>query len=337
MQGRYRLFGSLGSPYSMKMRAILRYRRLPFDWVLLNDANRAEIAHVKPAIIPVLWFPESGAHRVDSTPLIYDLERRHPGARSILPADPGHAFLAQLLEDMADEWGTKIMFHYRWAAEIDQLYVSRWLVSSRLGPTDDATVAEAAEIFRQRQVGRMPLVGCTPENAPLIEESFDRLLKILERHLTRHAFLFGSRPSLADFGWFGQLYQLAVDPTPMAILRERAPRTYQWVGRIDDASGVEGNWLDPAAPLPVAVSELLHLAGALYLPFLAANQAASERGEDRFRFSALGLDYAQATFRYQIKCLSWLREAFAGLEGEPRKRVEAALDGTGCLEVLRGV
>ena len=109
----YRLLGANASPYSMKMRAVLRYRRLPFIWepssLRLPEAFRA----VKPAVVPVLQYPD-GHFMNDSTPLAYDLEQQHPGTRSIIPESEGAAFLSDLIEDMADEWGTKCMFHYRW-------------------------------------------------------------------------------------------------------------------------------------------------------------------------------------------------------------------------------
>jgi glutathione S-transferase len=237
MTGRYRLIGVIGSPYSVKMRAILRYRRIPFDWVQRTLAVMPEVAHIKPQLIPILQYPEDGSYHLDSTLLAYALEKRHPGQRSIVPDDPGLAFLSHLIEDMADEWGTKIMFHYRWFYEADQIYCAEWLARETMGPADEETVASTAKMFRDRQVGRMPLVGCTPENQPLVEETYFRLLDLLEQNLSVSDFLFGSRPSLADFGWFGQLYQSTFDPTPMALMRKRAVRTYQWVQRLDDASG----------------------------------------------------------------------------------------------------
>lgn len=335
MSGRYRVIGIIASPYSVKMRAIMRFRRLPFDWVARTPEVAAEVSEVKPAIVPIVQFPEDGSYHVDSTPLAFELERRHPGARSIVPEDPCLAFLSHLIEDMADEWGTKIMFHYRWFRDLDRDYCSRWIVREALGASDDETIARAARAFRERQVGRMPLVGCTPANAPLIEDTYRRVLDLFERHVGAHPFLFGSRPALADFGWFGQLYQCAIDPTPMALMRQHAPRTFQWLARLDDASGVEGEWIAAEGPLPEAVSELLTLAGEVYLPFLVANAEALAAGAETLRFEALGKAYEQGVFKYQAKCLGWLREALARVEGPARGRLEAVLRESGCWEALQ--
>jgi glutathione S-transferase len=336
MADRYRLIGGEGSPYSVKMRAILRYRRLPFVWVQRRGAVLQETAHVRPPIIPILQFPEDDTFHVDSTPLAFELERRHPVVRSILPDDPAHAFLCHLLEDTADEWGTKVMFDYRWARAADQEFCSRWLAAEMLGPSPEGELEKVAEQFRDRQVGRMHLVGCTSENRPVIEETYRRVLATLERQFMELPFLFGTRPSLADFGWFGQLYQLSIDPTPMGIMRETAPRTCGWVARMNDASGVSGEWVDPAEPIPPGVLGLLELAGEAYLPFLRANAASLDRGDEEVALELFGRPYSQPAFRYQAKCLRWLREKFATLPAEARDRVSAVLRETGGLEVLSG-
>ena len=125
---RYKLYGGGGSPYSMKMRAILRYRRLPFNWYQITPAMRERLKHDGPPVIPILELPEDGSLRVDSTPLAYLLEERH-GERSLIPDDPAIAYLSDLIEDMADEWCTKMMFHYRWYREVDQAYSSRQIIS----------------------------------------------------------------------------------------------------------------------------------------------------------------------------------------------------------------
>ena len=48
-----------------------------------------------------------------------------------------------------------------------------------------------------------------------------------------------------------------------------------------------------------------------------------------------GGTYRQAPFKYQGKCLQWLREAYAALSDADRERVDGVLAGTGC-EILVG-
>jgi glutathione S-transferase len=269
----------------------------------------------------------------DSTPLAWALEREH-SERSIIPDDPAHAYLSGLLEDFGDEWVTKMMFHYRWFYAADRAFAQTWVVSSRDPVMPESQRRQAMQVFNDRQVGRMAMVGCTEQNRPILEASYRFVLDTLDRLVRTIPFLFGSRPSLADFGLFGQLQILSVDPTPMAEMRARAPDLYCWLLRLDDASGVEGEWLDPAQPLPATVVDLLRHCAKTYLPFLAANLGALRDEAAEVALEIEGRPYAQAPFRYQGKCCDALRKKLAALAPEVRRRLDPLLEETGCLGYL---
>ena len=332
MSGQYILHGFNPSPYSVKMRAILRYRRIPFVWDAIGNPRDIAVAANLPPVIPVLRFPD-GRLMNDSTPLAYALEREHR-ERSIIPDHPVHAYLSDLLEDFGDEWVTKMMFHYRWYYTADRGFAQAWIITSRDPVMAEAERRAGMQAFNDRQVGRMALVGCTEQNRPIIEESYRFVLDTLDRHVRTIPFLFGSRPSLADFGLFGQLQILSVDPTPMAEMRARAPDVYCWLLRLDDASGVDGEWLDAAAPLPNTLIALLKHCGETYLPFLAANTRVLRDGGDEVALEIQGRPYAQAPFRYQAKCHDALRKKLAALAPEVRRRLDPVLEETGCLRYL---
>jgi glutathione S-transferase len=329
---RYRLIGSTASPYAIKLRALLRYRRIPFDWLIMTKALRTATAHVRPMLIPVLQYPD-GTYRGETTTLAYDLEARHQG-RSVIPDDNAVAFACHLLEDLADEWAVKPLFLFRWWDAEDQAYVSRWAGEEWSTSEAEAGSAEEIEQFRQRQISRMVILGATAENKPLLEESYRRVLAAFEPHVGMNKYLFGSRPSLADFAWFGQLSEMATDPTPMRIMRHLAPFTDHWVRRLDDASGVEGEWYPREQALDGMAEALLKIAGELYLPFLVANEQAFAKGLERLEMNVWGLPYALAPFKYQVKCLQQLREKFAALSTADRAALKPVLERTGCWQHL---
>ncbi len=231
MEARYRLIGSSASPYAIKLRALMRYRRIPFDWVIMTKALRKQTDHLRPNLIPVLQYPD-GMFRGETTTLAYDLEARH-SKRSVIPEDKDIGFVCDLLEDLADEWAVKVLFLYRWwdargSGLCFPMGRPEWSTSEA-----ETGSAEEIEEFRRRQISRMPILGATGENRPLLEESYRRILAAFEPHVGMTHYLFGSRPSLAGFAWFGQLSEMATDPTPMRIL----PRESTLHRSLDSASG----------------------------------------------------------------------------------------------------
>jgi hypothetical protein len=226
---------------------------------------------------------------------------------------------------------TKAMFHYRWTGEADIAKASRILPRWAGSQQPDERLEKAGRQFAARQIGRLAVVGSNPATAGVIERSFIRLIDILERHLAAHRFFLGARPGVGDFGLFGQLTQLALfDPTPMAIVLERAPRVFAYTDCVDDLSGVDpGDWLARDA-LPETFVALLGEIGRSYAPFLLANAAALEQGLPSVDCEIDGARWIQKPFPYQVRCLDTLRTAYRALSASDRAAVDRALSGTGC-------
>src|ERR1700688_4900382 len=167
-----KLVGGYGSPYSRKMRAVLRYRRIPFRWIARGSVWDVGIPPVPVALIPVLVFPgENGAQStamIDSTFQILKLESMFP-ERSLVPQDPALAFLQSLIEDYGDEWLTKPMFHYRWSYAADIQKSSHVLPLDRDVTLDAEQAGRLARMFADRQIGRLAVVGSNRTTGPVIE------------------------------------------------------------------------------------------------------------------------------------------------------------------------
>lgn len=330
-----KMIGAPGSPYSRKMRAVLRYRRIPYLFILQNSPEAAAFPAPRVPLLPTFYLPDDAGELVpvtDSTPLIRRFERAFEG-RSIIPPQPALAFLDELLEDFADEWLTKCMFHYRWYYEADATKARRVLPHwSRVDVTDEQ-IAPIQRLIGDRQIERLRVVGSNDTTAAVIEESYVRFLRAFDAHLQTSRFVFGRRPASSDFGLFGQLTCLVLfDPTPAAVAIRESARIYAWTEGNEDLSGLEpadADWI-AADALSGTLRALFAEVGRFHVPFLIANADALERGAEQVETEISGRPWIQRPFPYQKKCLGWLRASYAALDPGARETVARFLKGTGC-------
>jgi glutathione S-transferase len=317
------------------MRAVLRYRRIPYLQIYPGSPEFASLPKPKVQLQPTFFLPDEKGELsavVDSTPLIRRFEREYSG-REIVPSDPVIAFINDLLEDFGDEFVTKYMFHYRWAHQANVDKAAAVLPFYTRTDIADEQVAPFVKMIGERQVKRLYVVGSNEITAPIIEESYRRYLRLLSTHLAAHPFQLGGRPSSSDFAAFGQLTQTALfDTTAVATTLDEAPRVIAWVERVEDLSGLEpsdDDWITRDA-VPDSLRGILSEVGRCYVPCMRANADALARGEKQMSCEVDGKEWVQPAFPYQGKCVEWLRAEYGALDATDRIAVDAILEGTGC-------
>jgi len=323
MTAPFRLYGAELSPYSLKVRSYLRFKGLDFEWLARSNARQEEFTrYAKQPLMPVLVDANETALQ-DSTPIIEALEREYPDP-SITPADASLAFVSALLEDYADEWLNKAMFHYRWSYPEDQESASRRIVEMIFEGAEPPE--DIANSVRTRMVSRLHHVGSSPETAPVIEGSFARVIGQLEALLGKRVYLFGGRPSLADFSLAGQLTQLLSDPTPGAMIKAQAPNLARWIARMENPD-VQGDFLS-FDKLRGALVDLLRdeVAGA-YLAWMEANARAVANDANGVSVDIAGSTFTQKPQRYAAKALAELKRKRAAVTDDA---LTALLTETGC-------
>lgn len=336
---RIELRGAPGSPYTRKMLAWLRFKRIPYAINWGRSEGRVDYPAPKVSLIPTFYLEDESGNLeavVDSTPIIKRLDEEYQ-ARSTTPNHPILSFYSDLIEDYGDEWLTKIMFHYRWAFSKDAENASSLLSYFGNVQIDATSVANRSEFIANRQIGRLYVVGSNEVTAPLIEASYLRSIDILDSLIQSAGFVLGARPSAADFAIFGQYTQIAFfEPTSAEILAQRSQRFRAWLYQVEDLSGLvvsDVDWLR-VDKVPQHLHDLLVEIGRTYVPVMLANSEAINNGESDFETEIDGQKWVQPTFGYQAKCLQWIREAFFRLDAEDRRTVSSQLAGTGCERLL---
>ena len=148
------LMGAPGSPYTRKMLSLMRYREIPFRIHWTTGEVPEGFPKPKVRLLPTYFLPGKDGELeavTDSTPLIRRFEKDYEG-RSVIPDNPVLSFLGDLIEDYADEWLTKAMFHYRWAHEADYKNAGPLLIYWGSSVIDDETAQGLSDHFTKRQI-----------------------------------------------------------------------------------------------------------------------------------------------------------------------------------------
>jgi hypothetical protein len=182
------------------------------------------------------------------------------------------------------------------------------------------------ESVRARMVARLHHVGSSPESAPVIEGSFARAIVLLDRLVWSRPYLFGGRPSLADFGLAGQLRQLLSDPTPSAMIKAQAPNLTRWIERMD-APEANGEFVPFEAVRGDLIDLLREEVAGAYLAWMAANAQAVEDEAPGVSIEIAGRAFAQKPQRYAAKAFAELKRKRAAIDDEA---LSALLLETGC-------
>ena len=331
-----KLIGNVASPYTRKMVAYLRYKRIPYEviWRQAEDAlAEMNIEAPKPVLLPVFILNREGIPTAvtDSTPLIREFEEAYP-KRPVLPNDPALNFINYVLEDFGDEWCTKYMFHYRWHFSEDADNAGTILPLGINNSLKDDELTFFKEVFSKRQIDRLWVVGSNNDTAEFIDRSYKNVLSIFETHFKKQPFLLGNLPSSCDFAVFGQFTQLVgFDPTPRKIAHEISPRTVAWVNTLDDRGGLEYQEENLTLDnLSDSIHELFKELSTSYVPTMIENHRAIRNSDKEWSVDLAGYPWKQKSFPYQAKCLDWIREEFQNLDQANQEKVLNFLTANDC-------
>jgi Glutathione S-transferase, C-terminal domain len=158
------------------------------------------------------------------------------------------------------------------------------------------------------------------------------MLGLLDDHLTTRPYLFGGRPAFADFGLWGQFYELWTDPTAGALIEGNAPHVLDWVHRMlwPRAEGAFEPW---TALAPTLMPILTKQVGQQFWTWTLANEKALADSKDEFSVTLGDKVWIQKPQKYHARSLGMLRAKYA--EIADKRDLDLILAAAGCLAGLR--
>jgi glutathione S-transferase len=239
------MYGWQISHYSGKLRGYLNYKGLNFEEHPINayELTRLIPRKVGSLVMPVLLTRE-GEWLSDTTEIIEELERRHP-TPSVFPQSPRQLIASLVLATWADEFWTPSTMHYRWSFP-ENYPRFRNEAGRNLLPFMPTAIRNwiADNIPAKKMRSYLPNIGVNKPQLPIIESWTTYQLDLLESHFSRHTYLFGEQPTVADHALIGPLYaHLYGDPVPGNKLINPRPNLKSWIERTHNGECSEGELL----------------------------------------------------------------------------------------------
>jgi len=221
-----RLFDWGPSPFCIKARAILEYKKLDYERVnvlgkpLYELWRRGRIGKV-PALDICLNDSESATRTsydgelvCDSTEIAYALERLAPEP-SIVPASPRDRALSHALEDWADEGLYFLGLYYHWVHPEGRASLSKAFP----GPLGRAVLP----LYERHERSQLRGHGTARKPEAMVRTDLQRNLDAIEALVEGRDYLLGDRPYLCDFAIGGQLVYLGMSAVGRRELEGRKP------------------------------------------------------------------------------------------------------------------
>ncbi|XUU61570.1 glutathione S-transferase family protein [Erythrobacter sp. HA6-11] len=334
------LYGSPPSLYSGKARAYLDwkgidYREMTPDMQVRDDVIIPAIGRM---VIPVV-VTSDGTILQDTTVIIDHYEARTEGP-SVYPETPRQRLLAMLFEVLGDEWLTIPAMHYRWHYNEEWIYGEFGKSVAPEAPLEQRVAIGKA--VGERFKGFVPMLGINEETIPAIEASYEALLADLDTHFSEHPFLFGSRPSIGDYGLIGPLYaHLYRDPEAGKIMKRLAPKLAEWVERMVKVKApLSGEFL-PDDAIPQSLFPVLKRLLGEAIPWLeqtskltsdwskASTEEEVPRAVGMAEYTVEGVASSRMATPFSLWMLQRPLDYLSSLEGDDREACQDLLEKVG--------
>jgi glutathione S-transferase len=257
------------SYFSGKTRALLQYKNVPFIDHEVDALNLLWRIPKKTGakVMPVVVTPE-GEWLQDTKDIAEVIERRFPQGAT-LPTTPRQRIAALLIEAWADEWWIPPAMHYRWVYPENYALFEHDAGKALLPYFPAFAQKRLAAYVAGTLRGYLPSVGIVPAQYALQERWTVRMLDALDAHFAKLPYLFGGKPSVADFGLFGPMYgHLSRDPWPKRELIAKRPQLKAWVERMNTVKAGAGEFL-PDDAIPETLKTVFDAIFGEFYPMLA--------------------------------------------------------------------